>query len=860
MGTGRVAKARSGRAAPKAERAMGVAPIWFGVYLALAAILGLAFAAAGGLMARHHEVQDARLVRTWADGLAQRVVARVAELRATLEGWGDDPALQRALVTGDRERLEAKRTELRHAFPKALAVSLRTRSEALSPAAQSVDLSFAGHDLIRQAVQSGESTQLEVHRVGQPRRHLAMAGPVRDRDGAAVIGVLYLALPMSVLPDTGAAAQGIARIGYQQRIGESLVTVAGNLQAEQPGHPPDYSIPIPGTRLAVAVWRDRRGSAPAPLLGLLIGAYVLLTLAVGGVLVLLYRRLARSVAADLTGALALIDDAAHARPLRPLAPRLRETARFHEQMLPLLRRLVAAARWGEGGQPAGLAPDGPHRQEKTQSQDAGDESSDDDLAAELEALLAKPQSPVARPRRRDDSAAPVEVFRARDMAGRFGQNLTEVLAREIGQALGSEIRACGGRAASVAHDRGAAAQALAAALGEGLRASGCDLIELGVVPVALLHFACTGQGEGAGVMITSGRAADGDLVIEPILDGHTLLPEQIQRLRERILCEDFVLGEGERRQEDLLPAYGERFEDDIALARTLKLVIDCGHGASAAVAPALFRRLGCQVLELACDAPAEVGESPLRDPSQPPQLAELAERVLAEQADLGLAFDAAGRRLGLIASDGGFIATDQLLMMLAADVLSRQLGADVVCDVACSRQLISEVRRHGGRALPWQPEEASLAVRLRETGALLGGDVRGTVIVAERWLGLADPFYAGARLVELLSLDPRSSAEVFGALPQSRMTPELFLELPGESERILASLIDSAAQLEATEVRADFGLRARYDQGWGLVRRRYGEPGLAFRFEADDDAALDRIQADFRRVLTQISPSLSPPF
>lgn len=861
MAAARAAKDRGGAIAPSAGKALRVAPSWLGPSLGLALILAVAVVAASGLTAWHYTAQDTRLVRTWADGLAQRVLTRVDELRATLKEWGDDPRLQRALAQGDRQRLEAVRNELRQALPQALAVSLRTRSQALSPSQRNVELSFAGRDLIRQAVQSGEVTQLEVHRVGQPQRHLALAGPVRERGGDGVIGVVYLALPMSLLPETGSAARGIARIGYQQRIGQSLVMVAGGFDAEEPARTPDYSVPIPGTRLTIAVWRERHGEFPAQLAGALVGLYLLLALALAAVVALSYRRLKRSVAEDLAGVLAVIDDAADARPLRPIAPRLRETARFQEQMLPRLRALSAAARSAEGSQDLALPADDPERQQDAQAQSGGRDANEE-LAAELEELLARPESAEPRARRRADSAAPAEVFREREMCGGFGRELTDGLAREIGQALGSEIRAGGGRAAFVGHDRGEATQALASVLGEGLRASGCEVIDLGMVPTALLYFACAGQGEGAGgAMITATAESDDELRIEAILDGHTLLPEQIQQLRERILGENFAVGEGGRRQQDPVAAYGERFEEDIALARTLRLVIDCGRGASASIAPALFRRLGCQVLELGCDAPAEADDRPSRDLAQPGQLAELAGRVVSEEADLGLAFDAAGNRLGIIASDGGFIATDQLLMFLAADVLSRQLGTDIVCDVACSRQLLSEVRRHGGRLVLWRPEEASLSVKLRETGALLGGDVRGKVLVAERWIGLEDAFYAAARLVELLSLDPRSSAEVFAALPESRITPEFFLELPqGESERVLAGLIESSPELGATKVSSEGGLRAGYDQGWGLVRQRYRETGLAFRFEADDDAALGRIQGHFRRILTEVSPSVSPPF
>jgi phosphomannomutase/phosphoglucomutase len=235
--------------------------------------------------------------------------------------------------------------------------------------------------------------------------------------------------------------------------------------------------------------------------------------------------------------------------------------------------------------------------------------------------------------------------------------------------------------------------------------------------------------------------------------------------------------------------------------------------------------------------------------------------VVEEGADLGLAFDGDGDRLGVVDSSGKIIWTDRVLMLLAADVLSRHPGTDVVFDVKCSHHLAGEILRNGGRPVMWRSGHSPLKAKLRETGALLAGEWSGHIIFQERWYGVDDALYAGARLLEVLALDPRSTAEVFAALPEAIATPELMLPLAeGESDGIMKSVLELAQRLDGVEVQTIDGLRLEMDRGWGLVRASNTRPALTFRFEADDEPTLEKVKALFRKIMGRAAAGRELPF
>ncbi len=454
------------------------------------------------------------------------------------------------------------------------------------------------------------------------------------------------------------------------------------------------------------------------------------------------------------------------------------------------------------------------------------------------------------------------IFRAYDIRGLVGDGLDERVMRDIGQAVGSEATELGDKSVIVARDTRASSEALSTALVVGLRASGRDVFDLGVAPTPLLYFATRYQGDTSGAMVTASHNPPEYNGCKIVLAGQSIGDDQMRTIQRRIQRREFTeRTKGGYQQQELATAYIDHVERDVTVARSLRLVVDCGNGAAALLAPALYRALGCEVIELRCDIEGGFPDGQVPDPSRAQNLRDLSDAVRSLGVDLGLGFDGDGDRLGVVDSDGRFIAMDRVLMLFAADVLSRHPGTDVVYDVKCSHLLAAEILRSGGRPVMCQSGHSRLKSKLRETGALLAGELSGHVIFQERWFGFDDALYAGARLLELLSLDPRRSAEVFASLPDAVGTPELLLPLAeGEAQAIVERIVALADRLDGVTVNTVDGLRAEFDRGWGLVRASNTQPALSFRFQGNDAEALEMIQGLFRRLMDRVAPDLALPF
>jgi phosphomannomutase/phosphoglucomutase len=344
-----------------------------------------------------------------------------------------------------------------------------------------------------------------------------------------------------------------------------------------------------------------------------------------------------------------------------------------------------------------------------------------------------------------------------------------------------------------------------------------------------------------------------------VLAGTTLAGETIQRLRRRIESGELARGAGRHRRAEVREAYLARIASDVRLARPMKIAVDCGNGVAGATAGELYRRLGCEVLELYCEVD---GRFPNHhpDPSHPENLKDLIALVRKERAELGFAFDGDGDRLGVVTSEGQIIYPDRQLMLFAKDVLSRRPGAEIIYDVKSTRNLAPWIRMHGGVPSLWKTGHSLIKARMRERGAVLGGEMSGHVFFVERWFGFDDAQYAGARLLEILS-ETKDASATLDALPDSKSTPELHLKLvEGESHRLIEVLQKSASFPGATEVIRLDGLRVEYPDGFGLARASNTTPVIVLRFEADDDAGLERIKTEFRRVLLAVKPDARLPF
>lgn len=451
------------------------------------------------------------------------------------------------------------------------------------------------------------------------------------------------------------------------------------------------------------------------------------------------------------------------------------------------------------------------------------------------------------------------IFKAYDIRGIVGTRLNAAVVRAIGQALGSEARAREQRAIAVGRDGRLSGPELTAALIEGLLAAGIDVIDIGCVPTPVTYFAAHELGCASCVSVTGSHNPPDYNGLKMVLAGDTLHGDSIQALRQRIADDDLLQGQGRLQRADVTAAYLDRIVGDVKLARPLKIVVDCGNGVAGRLAPELFRRLGCEVSELFCEVD---GRFPNHhpDPSRPENLHDLIRAVREGGAELGLAFDGDGDRLGVVTREGQIIHPDRQLMLFAADVLSRMPGAEILYDVKCTRNLAPWIRAHGGRATMWKTGHALLKAKLKETGAALAGELSGHLFFSERWYGFDDGLYAGARLLEILTAQPDASA-VLQALPDALATPELNLSMAeGEPFALVQRLQQQAAFAGAQALITLDGLRVEYADGFGLVRASNTTPVLVLRFEADDAAALARIQAEFRTAIDRVWPGLQLPF
>jgi len=454
---------------------------------------------------------------------------------------------------------------------------------------------------------------------------------------------------------------------------------------------------------------------------------------------------------------------------------------------------------------------------------------------------------------------PPEIFKAYDIRGIVGKSLTPEVCRAVGQALGSLARERNQSAIAVGRDGRLSGPELAGALMQGIVSTGVDAIDVGCVPTPLTYFAAYELGCHSCVSVTGSHNPPDYNGLKMVIAGETLALDAIQQLKARIEAGELLTGSGTIRTADIRDAYVAKIVGDVKLARPMKIVMDCGNGVAGGIAPALFKKLGCELVELYCEVD---GNFPNHhpDPSKPENLQDVIRALKETDAEIGLAFDGDGDRLGVVTKDGEIIFPDRQLMLFAADVLSRVPGGEIIYDVKCTRLLAPFIRERGGRPTMWQTGHALIKKKLKETGAPLAGEMSGHVFFKERWFGFDDGLYTGARLLEILSRAADPSA-VLKALPNATSTPELNIKMAeGEPFKLLDELKASARFTDAQEVIAIDGLRVEYADGFGLARPSNTTPVVVLRFEADNPAALARIQDDFRRVLKAARPALALPF
>jgi phosphomannomutase/phosphoglucomutase len=454
---------------------------------------------------------------------------------------------------------------------------------------------------------------------------------------------------------------------------------------------------------------------------------------------------------------------------------------------------------------------------------------------------------------------PKEIFKAYDIRGIVGKTLTPEIVEAIGHAIGSEAVARKQTAIAIGRDGRLSGPDLAAALARGIQKAGIDVIDLGMVATPMTYFAAYQLNTHSAVMVTGSHNPPDYNGLKMVLGGDTLSGDAIQALRIRLEQGDLINGSGSYSSHDIAGEYLDRITSDVKVARKMKIIVDCGNGVPGAFAPRLYRDMGCEVEEMFCEVD---GNFPNHhpDPSVPENLRDLIARLKTSDAEIGFAFDGDGDRLGVVTKDGRIIFPDRQLMLFAQDVLSRNPGAEIIFDVKSTRNLFSWIREHGGKPLLWKTGHSFIKAKMKETGALLAGEMSGHIFFKERWYGFDDGLYAGARMLEFLSQQADINATLHG-LPDTVNTPELQIKMEEGTHYALIDQLQQTAQFpDATEIITLDGLRIEYADGFGLMRPSNTTPVIVLRFEADNDVALKRIQEEFRAVLLAAAPDLALPF
>lgn len=451
------------------------------------------------------------------------------------------------------------------------------------------------------------------------------------------------------------------------------------------------------------------------------------------------------------------------------------------------------------------------------------------------------------------------IFREYDIRGIVGQTLNAEIVKEIGRAIGSEAFERGEQRVIVARDGRLSGPLLIRALKDGLIESGRDVIDIGEMPTPLLYFATNYLNSNSGVVLTGSHNPKDYNGLKIVIAGHTLSGDEILALKKRIDTGNMVKGQGSEETTSIMQDYISQITSDVALTQPLKVAVDCGNGVAGKVAPQLLQALGCEVIGLYCKVD---GNFPNHhpDPSKPGNLRELIDLVKSEKADIGLAFDGDGDRLGVIDSDGNIIWPDRQMMLYSMDVLSRNPGADIIFDVKCSKHLAKVISSNGGQPIMWKTGHSLIKAKMRETGALLAGECSGHIFFKERWYGFDDALYTAARLLEILSADTRKSADVFSSLPNSIATPEINVPIEDDKKHDFVKKLATQGIFGNGKLIDIDGIRVEFPDGWGLVRASNTTPNLVIRFEGESEQIIEKMKQLFKQQMLMIDHSLDLDF
>lgn len=799
------------------------------------------------------------------DAAALRLNQYFEQLQQSVGGLASQPHVRAALTTTGN--LDATERQLLSALPGIEAVHLFPYREIPRTAGGEGLLGFSGLELARRA-ETGQPLYPDAF-PRDNRWFVQMAAPVRNPNSKAVIGSLL------VIFDT-ARIQPLLQVVNQPLGGQlALVqTVSGTSRtviSSGNGSGPAASRPLTNPDWTVTYTPARSPQPPVDivLLALLVGVPGLLAAIVVWVLL-------GGAQKGLRQDMSVLIQWAHKvfSGERVKLPAFRwDMAASTGEVLFRLSQVVdkRVAKAGESARPKGSAakprPGGTEGADEPLFQDKdmldidmldGDEDVLGFGSGE-DTVFGSEDTPEVEEVALPEVALSRDIFRAYDIRGIVGDSLTAEGVQVIGRAIGSEARERGVDRLCIGYDGRHSSPELANALARGVMSTGCDVIHVGAVPTPVLYFATHELGTGSGVMVTGSHNPANYNGLKIMLGGETLSGEAIEKLYQRTQTGDFASGQGSQSNEDVRRAYLDRIVGDIAVAAPLKVVVDAGNGIAGELGPMLIEELGCEVIPLYCDVD---GDFPNHhpDPGKPANLADLIERVRSEKADIGLAFDGDGDRLGVVTNSGKIIWADRLMMLFARDVVSRNPGADVLYDVKCGRRLAGVISEAGGRPIMWKTGHSLMKAKMKETGALLAGEMSGHIFFGERWYGFDDGLYSAARLLEILGIEDRHSDDVFEDFPEDISTPELNVDVTESSKFDIVARLAETGEFGDGNISAIDGIRVDYADGWGLCRASNTTPVLVLRFEAETEAALERIKTVFREQLQKVAPDVVTDF
>jgi len=792
---------------------------------------------------------------------AELAESSIMAVSKRLEVIAKSPNVIESFAISTESNTKQLESALTNMLPKAIGVRLVPVGTLDVDMSSTPPISNVTLELLRNSGR-GKETPPEVVKIGQPDQYIAVVENVTDSSGV-LLGYVLAGIEVSLIDDGLNDIRSIpGYIEFRQEYSGSVHTLGrvGN-DALKVGEP------IIIASLEQSIWQMAYWPSPEEdfsageeqvifLVGLL-GIFLLVT--VLGFQA--YRRLNNTLTKDASSLMRLIldnPDGEIAVPAKGFSLRI-----FFDMAYTLQRTAdVRLSRHMKNRRSGDRKPnDRPQIPEDMQSKEMSTPPSatpqietTDDAKQAASDILGEEEVAVDT-----DSILPASIFRAYDIRGVVGETLTNEGVRWIGQSIGSEAFDRGEQTVIVGRDGRNSGAELVEALKQGILESGRDVIDIGVVPTPLLYFATHYLHSRSGVMVTGSHNPPEYNGLKIVLAGDSLHGDDIMNLYHRVKRRELLSGQGESSSQDIMADYINNITGDIALAQPLKIVIDAGNGVAGAVAPILFQALGCEVIGLYCDVN---GNFPNHhpDPSKPENLVDLRETVIKEKADLGIAFDGDGDRLGVIDSGGNTIWPDRQMILFSKDVLSRHPGADIIFDVKCSRHLQKSIKENNGRPIMWRTGHSFIKAKMKETGALLAGEQSGHIFFKERWYGFDDALYAGARLLEILANEVEKSEVIFGQLPDSISTPELNLDMADEKKFDFVETLATEGDFAGGRITDIDGVRVDYSTGWGLVRASNTTPCLVIRFEAETDQDLINIKAVFRQQMLRFNSDLQLPF